>query len=614
MPTSHRPTAITLPRNFTYIYNDNSNGPQTPAPGIGASVEAMPPPAMPRPGFRVRRRNRVDRPEAVAIYQKDTSQVALPTIEMTEASASDTSSPVRGPPDESIHHLAPHGKAVIALPPPRTPSAQTLTYEGKCFSEWSLINRDLPIRPTSACSNSNFSESSFSSMGSSTYSYPSLHGSCTSPESEAADPFFKTSTDAPAHISHSNSRRPRRNDMRWTADMDDHLWLTFMAYVQDPRVTPFKMLPGIVPPLGVCHRVAREAKRTWREPGMECIMTSIEPLPFPRQRPSSQQRRPRWAGSEAATRRHLRDLCKNKPSLSAHYQRLIKARSPSPFTSSSSPGSDAPIEAPDLKPHTVDTTPASMPVVEPADAQSMDISDDTEPRDDEGVAGFTPQVMLPTQRMGRRTRAHHKSQSLQLELGLKIPPREQTGQDHHSVLASPFESGPNYKATQSLGRSFARKNASSMLQSPLELPPPMPVPRSLKRRFKVEDEQPTDLRKLFVRPDKAQQIPRPARDRAFSLSAVHRGIHEVAATSMPHDDVQMQDALSMDMRSATHLVAPTPALRLGSPFHGGPTPSFNTFPRRFVAPNTGSAFVATPNTNLENQFRELAAQSRREDV
>lgn len=229
---------------------------------------------------------------------------------------------------------------------------------------------DSITRPMSTCSL--FSDSSDDSNGSLT-SYPAGDGSCTSPESDAPDPFKFASirrskakhwaTLARNDESIQSGLSTKQIRANWTPEMDKHLWSIYHVYLQDPTVTPFKMLPGTAPPLGVCHRVAREAKRSWRggktslrnpssmitPPNMD---NRVKAANFSR-RPGSPDtiradrsgsntptgsataKAPLWPKSSSSTRRRLRHLCKCKPTIAPHYQRLLQSRSPSPFSSSS---------------------------------------------------------------------------------------------------------------------------------------------------------------------------------------------------------------------------------------------------------------------------------------
>ena len=126
-------------------------------------------------------------------------------------------------------------------------------------------------------------------------------------------------------------------------------------YLSDPTITPFKTVPGSLPPLGVCHRVAREARRTWpratrisyeivKRHTFRDVMneshavrdktpeTERETTPTGTSREDA---RPPWP-KESVTRRRLKELCKRKFSIAPHYQRLMQSRSPSPFLDSMS--------------------------------------------------------------------------------------------------------------------------------------------------------------------------------------------------------------------------------------------------------------------------------------
>lgn len=633
MATKSHPMSITLPRSFIFSHAaDDLNIPRTPAQTVPTSDSDIPqPPVIARPGFKIRRRKRPDNIESEQTRSselpEDSSAHAMPTIEMTEAS--DNSSPVLA---SSIFsdaaHLAPLPQAPAVVSSPRTPSSQAIAPHDKLTDEWALINRDLPMRPISACSNSNFSESSMSSVASSSQTFPSLAGSCTSPDSEPPDPFIdpgpstgKTTTwDASSPTIIKRRRNAHGSASRWAAELDQHLWLTYLQYVQDPTVTPFKMLPGVVPPLGVCHRVARQAKRTWTRRSKIIEPASVETR-AKSAAPSN------WPGSESATRRRLRDLCRRQPSLSAHYQRLLKARSPSPFNSSSPPGresSSGPLHPPELRSDAM----TADPLVTPMATKTDEVVDQTDARPDASSATADQShagpfgsfalhepmppapSMRPTDwafRAGGRSRAHQKSQSLQLELGLGLPiPPVPAGQaSGDSVLASPFTFHGDTNATRSLGRSFARGSAVPILRSPFDLPAQRASraepTRPRKRALKDEDDTSDSLNNVFVRASVPTSTPRavpPPRDRALSLGAVHADVREIVSSfahepipPMPQlptifSDEAMRDAQEPQQERSAGLGNPVASGRLGSPFGGGPGRSpgsnFNTFPRRFT--------------------------------
>lgn len=233
---------------------------------------------------------------------------------------------------------------------PRTPLAQTRIEEPDWKeSAWTMD------RPSSSLSVR--SDSSSSSLGS-FISRPSFGGSCTSPESDMTDPFLPQSINVipdtptkPSRIFTSFSTLPVKP--RWSVEQDNHLWNTYQMYLSDPTITPFKTVPGSLPPLGVCHRVAREARRTWPKAtriSYEIVkrhtfrdvldeshaVRGTTPKGERETTPtgiSQEDRRTPWP-KESATRRRLKELCKRKFSIAPHYQRLMQSRSPSPFLES----------------------------------------------------------------------------------------------------------------------------------------------------------------------------------------------------------------------------------------------------------------------------------------
>ena len=354
--------SITLPRNFTFHYTESA-GPKTP--------EQEPPAIKPQSphAYRIRRRARPGIPSSTLFGQPDVAgsphDVPIPTIEMPISME-----PIRPSLHQSQTEPA-EGYLAPVMPrrfhtAPRTPSAE-LPLFGSDWNESNQKNIGESIsRPMSACSI--LSDSSDDSDCSSN-SRRSLGGSCTSPESDAPDPFsFPSSRIGKSRLKCSLAeetptaragQKSKAKLVHWTAEMDKHLWTTYMRYLQDPTVTPFKTLPGSPPPLGVCHRVAREAKRTWRgaratpsklsqEVGYfdvggtsDSVIRGESPDTITAERSGSNTptygvsfRVPSWPKSGASTRRRLRELCKRKATIAPHYQRLLQSRSPSPFLSS----------------------------------------------------------------------------------------------------------------------------------------------------------------------------------------------------------------------------------------------------------------------------------------
>ncbi|AEO70468.1 uncharacterized protein THITE_2121959 [Thermothielavioides terrestris NRRL 8126] len=120
----------------------------------------------------------------------------------------------------------------------------------------------------------------------------------------------------------------------WTKAMSDHLWSTFMLYLQDPKVTPFRMGKSCIPPSGVCLRVAREAKRSWKgSKALSKAANSGEGAKSGSATPTAESPGTfiQWPHTCAATRAHLRELCRLKASSRAGNCRFA-SRSITPFT------------------------------------------------------------------------------------------------------------------------------------------------------------------------------------------------------------------------------------------------------------------------------------------
>ncbi|EKG09343.1 hypothetical protein MPH_13657 [Macrophomina phaseolina MS6] len=464
-------------------------------------------------------------------------------------------------------------------------------------------------RPSSACSG--ISDSSVSSRG----SMDSYGGSCTSPESDNSDPFvfpepkfthFPPSSPLQAYNTERPAKRIRtRKDTVWTKAMDDHLWLTYMICLQDPTVTPFKMLPGTVPPLGICTRVARQAKKTWKS---ALAAKSLATPDFRGMRSGSNTPTNRdvpkpgikWPRSEASARGRLRKLCKRQPMLAAHYQRLLKTRTPSPFPSSSprshSSSGSAPLTSPfhpaqpeerrdsstsfstrDMNLSLTTSTSSMMQMGNPLHAlaaEELALNRNSE------WAG----------QQNARSNAHQKSQSLQFGLGLGSPASRDPSS---SSLASPFAAMPSkpqhdYQATRPVSQPQPR------LEPPVELHAPVPITRSFKRRAQqyLEDLQNAEtshtgqdiLQELFGAP--ADISNRRVRTRGFSLGDMGGGARHLTTLFTPPSSFDESSGSPMSIEQPDQsTLAPPPstdsARRLGSPFCGRSSNNnfSNTFPR-----------------------------------
>lgn len=230
---------------------------------------------------------------------------------------------------------------------PHTPEAQTAyTPVGIQRSEWDMR------RAASVCSHR--SDSSLSTTETYETRPTSYDGSTGRPDTERGDPFSPPENVKviPATPQRKNKKLRLtsffgKNTVEWTIDMDNHLFNIYQIYLADPTVTPFKTVPGSIPPTGVCHRVARRARETWPRASridypivqrhkvcsmLDIRMTPRAKTPDPENflSTSNVNRRSAWP-SESATRKRLKQLCREKFTISAHYNRMRESRSPSPF-------------------------------------------------------------------------------------------------------------------------------------------------------------------------------------------------------------------------------------------------------------------------------------------
>ena len=634
MPPVRPNLSITLPRNFQFHYTDPS--PRTPEPEI--RDEPLEPPQPPRQTYRVRRRRpAIPTEERQPLFHLHHHNMPVPSIEVPDEPHAPQLSQAPALQETLNGFLAPAPPLVDRMvSPPKTPLAQLsqeVDDENRPASFWeaSATAGAQISRPSSVCTV--ISDSSISSDDSSG-SLPSFGGSCTSPESDSTDPFTFNCEPKPGNpfspaLSHELEQRPFKRSKRhykpqWTPEMEQHLWITYMTYLQDPTLTPFKMLPGTAPPLGVCSRVAREAKKAWKEGKIHAApqhqsrslingrragshdtvraLNSGESTPTG---PSIRVPTLAWPRSESATRRRLRQLCKRNPSLSAHYQRLMFTRTPSPFpTSPQAPFQSKPSRL--SSPFTDSERPASFATQDMT--YSLVTSTATTMQPDHPLPQLSSEALLANGRRESwvsqptaRLQAHQKSQSLQL--GLKLNSRV-----GRRTLNSAFGSGagssvntmPSSSGLAAAPSSSSDKAATApRLAPPFELRPPSSLNRSFKRRAHhlLEDELSPGgsavrrdfIEELFGAP--AAGSHRRVRSRGFSLGDMGEGARRLSTLFTPPGH---GEGSSMAKQASAAVPSDPPGLmpppvhdrirRLGSPFTERPSGSGNTFPRAFLPP------------------------------
>ncbi|KAF2272186.1 uncharacterized protein EI97DRAFT_233437 [Westerdykella ornata] len=628
--------SITLPRSFQFHYEENPKTPEPQAPEEDLQPPPPPPPP-PRATLKVRRRRTTAAAPINYGLDEPIDDLPIPTIEAPELQPHVHLAPPTLNNHPGGRFLSPPVTLPRMLSPPKTPVSQ-VRIVGDCDDgqTWSTVNKPTAQSETSSrpASSSGFSDSSISSRGS-VASFPSLGGSCTSPEDDRHSPFplfsevkysrAVSSPLIPQRPSQPASIPRMKIKVRtvFTEEMDRHLWMTYMTYLQDPTVTPFKALPSTVPPNGACHRVARMARKTWKGPRTSSALAlgrstskfasrcgtpdTIRPVKSGSSTPvpisgKTYMRFP----SEKQCRKRLRYLAKHRPSLSAHYQRLVDNRSPSPFESSPRERESSPPrrlsspfveEAPSfsIRDMNVSLTTSTAPSMQYGNPLSQLASDATPraPKNDWSHA---------------RASAHQKSQSLHIGLGLGIG----------SMLGSSFS-----QMSEMTDMSISQHNAQTWhapsghaprLGSPLQLHAPRPISRPFRRRAlhnfeeQVRNRGDSFVEQLFGAP--AESSHRRVRSRGFSLGDMVEGSRRPPlSTSGPPEFnpfANLADVMPGQQHPSTEsqLAEGQATIRLGSPFNAKPS---NTFPRASILHGF------EPPASFEQRFAGLPATPDRSD-
>ncbi|KAG5993654.1 hypothetical protein E4U43_003430, partial [Claviceps pusilla] len=297
--------------------------------------------------FRLRRRAATQRtaPTTQFLASVAAADVPLPSIEKPQVYDNEDMLSIAYP---TIPQLDRFDHALLAdqpgpgrtFSPPKTPAAELApSLSPKQFPDWSLDGalsspESSPEYESSRPSTARSTQTSSSLF--SQYSFASDDLSqCASPESdhyerfghflapEDADKTIKPATHQARCATSAKSRRAP-----WTNPMSQHLWSTYMTYLQDPKVTPFRVGKSGIPPSGVCMRVAREAKRSWKgsRPQMKPDNKSGSSTP------TAESAGPfiEWPHTCASTRARLRELCKAHSATTGRQFQYL-SNSPTPF-------------------------------------------------------------------------------------------------------------------------------------------------------------------------------------------------------------------------------------------------------------------------------------------
>ncbi|KAI0484795.1 hypothetical protein GGR56DRAFT_615521 [Xylariaceae sp. FL0804] len=562
--------AATLPKGFC---QRAMSGPRTPEPGAPTDEAELPPP--PRPRLRLKRRHvsQLHAPTQQFLASVAAADVPMPSVEDPEIENKDHEMMDPLPElqvddfegDDIYQYLRPR-----PFSPPRTPAPETAPLSSPTkYPDWSIDSdwseSDLESSPECGSSRPStaFSTQTSSSLFSQ-YSHHSEDEDCLSPDVETTDLAKSEEDDATRP-----SEKPRKAP--WTKAMSSHLWATYLLYLSDPRVTPIRQGKSCIPPNGVCARVARQAQRSWKgskapaatqprsgssTPTADCPKTFMQ-----------------WPHTPAATRAHLRELCRLKAT--SKPGRYI-SQSPTPFNKAAH------------RRWNRRSTPARSPSVFSSQGMAMSLtlstSDSMQPHgplaqltrsesEAEVFPDLTPGVDMvkdtaPTPRTPDRNRAgplllaksYGPSSSSTLGAGIDLP-RQSNTMGPRKLLKSPV------RLTRSRSGTQKRRSVKGLEEAPRKRP-------SLSAAFWRERPRAGEAT------TQAQGLEPEQMDKILSGRAI-LAEQPLLAASMPADS-QTQGTTPFVLSDTSSLAPPARPARLGSPFSGGG--SSHSFPNRLSSP------------------------------
>ncbi|KAH8675357.1 hypothetical protein BX600DRAFT_170462 [Xylariales sp. PMI_506] len=330
--SAYQSGAATLPKGFR-LDRDSFTTPEPFATGEEGDL-----PAAPRPRLRLKRRHVSEHlyaPTQQFLASVAAADVPLPSVEEPDVATADQEMMdnvpqirVQEDDDDDGLDIYRHLRA-RPFSPPKTPAIDlSPSIPRSKFPNWSIESAwnssDLESSPEyeSSRPSTAFSTQTSSSLFSQ-FSHSSDDGECFSPELDKSD-FHMVDLRRPDG-KESRKRLPRKAP--WTNAMSSHLWSVYLLYLQDPKVTPFRIGKSCIPPEGICARVAREAKRSWK--GSKQTNTATR---SGSSTPTAESSNPyiEWPHTHAATRTHLRELCRLKAT-SKHGRASYISQSPTPF-------------------------------------------------------------------------------------------------------------------------------------------------------------------------------------------------------------------------------------------------------------------------------------------
>ena len=574
--------AATLPRGFRFA------APRTPEPSGDNHENQLPSP--PRPRLRLKRRNvshQLSAPTQHFLASVAAADLPIPSIEEPNEPSGPSEMTSIIPTFSAIHGqdmslLAPRGRT---FSPPKTPAPGYVpSLSPPRYPNWTINSAFSSVESTpdpeyessrpSTSRSTQTSSSLFSRL-----SHMSEDEHCTSPPLDNDDKFVLLDDVVAASLRPGLRLRRESRKATWTKAMSTHLWSTYVLYLEDPKVTPFRMEKSCIPPPGVCLRVAREARRSWK--GSKALERAANPSEGQKSGSStptaeSSAAYMAWPHTCAATRAHLRELCKLKAASGTRSMNFM-SRSPTPFSQAaarhwnrrSTPGRSSGF-ATDLSMSLALSTSDSMQPHGPiAQLTSSRI---------EGPTEEPPSAPMPSQILG--TFEGEPSFAERRRLGSPFSAARSYGPSSSASLmaALDYSSMPR-RQTNTMGG-----NRRS-LQSPVRLSRPG-TQRRRNTQSNVPRNRPSLVSDIWLDPtsDHSSQVEAaPAAEAHFTTAARSDALFGPKPLARPSlSTSSSMPAVGGQLEPSTAILPP----RLGSPFSGSSS-SFS-FPRRAHRQHPGS--------------------------
>ncbi|KAJ9139085.1 hypothetical protein NKR23_g8063 [Pleurostoma richardsiae] len=604
-------------RRFFSVARD---APRTPEPFAEGEARI---PSPPRPRFRLKRRNvsqHLTAPTQQFLASVAAADVPIPSIEEPEIAFPEPDTVNRYPDlaqlvdDDMALQFELRGRA---FSPPKTPApGDAPSLSPSRYPNWSIDSA------LSSCESSPEPESSRPSTSRSTRTSASSFSRLSSCLSEDAHPSLEVeasekwvhrrapdNSSAVAKRSAADTQNmPRKAS--WTKAMSAHLWSTYVMYLNDPTVTPFRVAKNGIPPRGVCNRVAHEAKRSWK--GSKVLSKAANPQHGDRKSGSITPTADgpgtfmEWPHSNAAGRAHLRELCRLKALGPGAGRFRYMSRSPTPFTHAATrhwnrrttPG--RPQSAFRTQDMALSLTLSTAEAMQPEGPLAQLTS--SAPLVPDQVA---PPPSLPDQQAAASE--GERSFAERLRLGSPFIAKSYGPSSSTSLAAVlGLSSSPGQRQTHTLG---PRRS----LQSPVRLSRSTTQKRRTRQFSHEPRKRPTLAADFWVDPiTSSSSADGAAHEAQFSSTASsHRDDMFIprAAADLPLAPL----AAERSAQSAAHLAPPVlPPPRLGSPFPG--SGSSHSVPNRLTQPGHLDTILGRPFATVQQPSESSLPVPTRDDL